>query len=114
MSRRLSMIPETCPMYKDIEVLFEDFERELKKSDTANEALTLFDWYHERIIEKAEEIRSTAGDLRETASDIASEKNREIDELNGEIEGYKEHESELNDEIEALKYDIQEIRENEN
>jgi Asp-tRNA(Asn)/Glu-tRNA(Gln) amidotransferase C subunit len=90
MSKRLSDIPTSCPMFdKAISILENlNLDEEVYES-IKNDINTVIDYINEG--------RSVNGDLRDTCLDIAEEKDKEIDSLYKEIDELKEEVKSLSD-----------------
>jgi len=83
MSKRLSDIPTSCPMFdKAIKILENLNLNEEVYESVKNDIDTVIDYINEG--------RSVNGDLRDCCVDIAEEKNKEIDSLCKEIDELKE------------------------
>jgi len=101
MSKQLSKIQTTCPIYdkivKEVEYIKNTLDEETYNSIKGELDLILY---------YADEIRNIAGDLRDTASDIADDKNKEIEELQSQLEDL---EKDKNYQIEKLEDRIYEL-----
>ncbi len=108
MSKRLRAIPDTCPIYDDIESRISEIKNVLGEQVSG-----LIEYELKEILKSADEIRNTCGDLRETASDIASEKNEEMEELRKNMQYDIDYSigivNELQDELYYAKERIKEL-----
>lgn len=102
MSKRLRYIPETCPIYRDLED-----EVKFIKDNLGEDVSYDVDRALDAILDYADQIRNTCADLRETAKDIANEKNGEIDDLRFESEKKIEEYQDKIYELECRFFDLE-------
>jgi len=81
MSKRLSQIPTSCPVFNKALEAIKEIEEYL-----GEKICDQLRYEIDTVIDCIEECRTINGDLRDTCSDIIDEKDKKIDELNNEIE----------------------------